>query len=469
MYNLQYSEATYDSSTCLTQNNLINNLNKMPQVLDTLHYAQKGYTMNFLASAFGDASASKLTLANDNFSWAVQQRPFNPVIFRGYVSGSTASDGTLIAKTQSAVAYGDELKTQGGYTVNVVAVPTKTTDGYTVKLKSKVTVPVSEFATGRKAGHIGTKFPNGSKQGYGRAAGLDWYHNWFTIARKTMNVDNSMLTTVTWVTNPADGSKYWFFNYQKQLLDQHAWELEQQRWFSPSTTSDNGATWMTDDEGNQIISGAGYIEQTAGANSDTYIPNQSNLVEKIKDRVVSLIEFGGAATYSKVTVHTGRGYGSRVFHTAMNDDFKEGYKTLFYNAVAGKEIEVGEDYKSYSFDGIDCVLMPNMLFIDPRIHVGSQISGKDSAAYDMYFIPVYPSGTNQNIARVYKKGANGKGDRQFVAKYVNGMISPYEAAAGKTEASSGYDGHIEHYLTEHGLAVFNPEETAALKAAAASS
>jgi len=466
MYNLQYSEATYDSSVCLTENNLIANLNKKPQVIDTLHFAQKGYTMNFMTSAFGSDGTGRLRLANDNVSWAVQQRPFAPIIFRGYVSGSTASDGTVIALTQNAPALGDSLKTQGGYVVQVVSVPTKVTGGYSVKLKSVVTVPTSEFAVNKKAGHIGTKFPNGSKQGYGRVAGLDWYHNWFTIARKSLDVDNSLLTTVTWVTNPTDGSKYWFFNYQKQLLEQHQWELEQQRWFGQKTTTDNGSTWMTDDEGNPIVSGAGYIEQTAGANSDTYVPYNSNLVEKIKDRIVSLIEFGGAATYAKITAHTGDGYGARAFDAAMRDDFKEGYKTLFYNAVAGKEIEVGEQFKSYSFMGKDVVLMPNMLFIDPRIHVGTQIEGKDSSAYDMYFFPVYAAGQGQNIASAYRVDAQGRGDRRFIAKYEAGMISPESGAP--MWAASGYDGHKEHYLSEHMLAVFNPEETASLKAVAAS-
>lgn len=464
-FDLQFSSATYDPSTCLTSNNLINNLNAMPQVIDTLHFAQRGYTMNFLTSAFGGDNSGRIKiLSNDDASWAVKQRPFTPIQWRGYVSGSTANDGTLIAESMNAPAYGDELKTAGGYVVVVVAVPTKTTNGYLVKLKSISTVPTTEFAVGQKAGHIGTKFPHGSKQGYGRVGGLDWYHNWFTISRKSMDVRDDMLTQITWVTNPEDGSKYWFFMYQKDLLEQHQWELEQQRWFGRKTTSDNGATWLTDEDGNDIISGAGYIEQTQGANSDTYVPYSSNFVEKIKDRLVALIEFGGAATYSTITAHTGEGYGARVFDAAMRDDFKEGYKTLFYNAVAGRNIDVGEYFATYSFMGKKVVLMPNMLFIDPRIHVGTQIDGKDSAAYDMYFIPVYPGGQDQNLCVSYKVDAQGRGDRRFVAKYEGGMISPESGAP--MWAASGYDGHREHYLSNHMLAVFNPEETASLIAVA---
>ncbi len=467
MYPLQFSEATYDKATCLSSNNLIENLNLMPKVLDQLHFAQRGYTLNMMAGAFGAYSGDKVKITpNNNISWAVQQRPFTPLVFKGYVSGATTSNGTLIATTQNAPQYGEEYKTEGGYVVYVAGQPTKSTTGYTVKLKSIATVPTTEFANNKKAGIIGTKYPKGSKQGYGRVAGLDWYQQWYTIARKSMQVDNELLTSVTWVTNPEDGSKYWFFNYQKQLLEQHQWELEQQRWFSTKTTADDGLSWLTDENGNEIVSGDGYIAQTAGANSDTYVPYQSNLVEKIKDRIVSLREFGGATLYNKIACHTGDGYGSRAFDAAMRSDFKEGYKTLFYNAVAGREIEVGEYFKSYSFGGNDIILMPNLLFVDPRIHVGTEIEGKSSVAFDMYFMPIYNGGSSsQNINTAYRVNAQGRGDRRFVVKYEGGMISPEGGAP--LYAASGYDGHIEHYLTEHALIVFNPEETASLNAVAA--
>lgn len=467
MFPLQFSTATYDPAMCLSDTNLINNLNLMPQVLDQLHFAQRGYTLNNFAGAFGAYSGDKVkVLANNNVSWAVQQRPFVPLVFRGYVSGSTASNGTLIALTQDEPFYGETYTTSGGYNIYVSDAATKTTTGWSVKFKSIQTVPTTEFATNKKAGITGTKYPKGSKQGYGRVAGIDWYSNYFTIARHSMRADNELLTSVTWVTNPEDGSKYWFYEYQRQLLEQHSWELEQQRWFGTKTTADSGLTWLTDSDGNDIVSGDGYIAQTQGANSDTYVPYQSNVSEKIKDRIVALREFGGGSLYQKIAVHTGDGYGSRVFHAAMQAEFQQGYKTLFYNAVAGKEIEVGEDYTTYSFGGNTVILRPNMLFIDPRIHVGTQIDGKDSVAFDMYFMPIYSGGSsNQNICVAYRTDAQGRGDRRFIVKYEGGMISP--RPNDPIFAASGYDGHIEHYLTEHMLMVFNPEETASLIAAAA--
>jgi hypothetical protein len=84
----------------------------------------------------------------------------------------------------------------------------------------------------------------------------------------------------------------------------------------------------------------------------------------------------------------------------------------------------------------------------------------------MYFFPVYTAGQGQNIASAYRVDAQGRGDRRFIAKYEAGMISPESGAP--MWAASGYDGHREHYLSEHMLAVFNPEETASLKAVAAS-
>jgi len=461
-FDLQYRSGTFDPSKCLTENNLIQNANLRPDIYPTLIKKDRGYTLEFLSEILGESGKGIREVNQRTYEWAVQGRPVKPITFKGYVSGTGASDGLVIATSQQNYAnLYDMIKTEGGYKLIVVAKPTKTASGYTYKFKSagSVSVPSSEFANGKRAGIIGQVFPDGSKEGYGNVTGLDWYQNYTTITRKGISVDNSLLTAVTWVTNPVDGSQYWYFDYEAQLLEQMQWQKEQQKWFGVKTTADFGDTWNTDEEDNSLIAGAGFIEQVQGANADTYIPGVDNYVDKIKARINDLILYGGASVYDNITCHTGSVGGADVFDAGMRSDFKEGYKTIFQ--THNKMIDVGEVFPTYMYKGKKITLMPNNLFIDPEIHVGTSIQGLPAEAYNMYFIPVYKQG-EQNIDMFYRKSMTG--NRRFISKKIAGMESPYP---GSPEwVASGFDGFKHEMLSEWTLAVKRPFETAQLIATA---
>lgn len=463
MFNLQYRQGTFDPSKCLTENNIIQNANLRPDIYPTLIKKDRGYTLELLSELLGESGKGVREVSQRTYEWAVEGRPVRPITFKGYTSGTGASDGLIIATVQQNYAnLYDLVKTEGGYKLIVVAKPTKTTTGYTYKFKSagSVSVPSTEFSNGKRAGVIGNVFPNGSKEGYGFVTGLDWYQNYTTISRHGIKVDNSFLTAVTWVTNPVDGSEYWYFDYEAQMLDRLGWLKEQQKWFGVKTTPDAGDTWTTDEEGNELIAGAGAIQQMQGANADTYIPGTDNYVAKIQARINDLIQFGGASVYDTITCHTGAVGGADVFDAGMRADFKEGYKTIFQ--THNKSIDVGETFPTYMYKNKKIVLMPNMLFIDPEIQVGASINGSPATAYDMYFIPVYKQG-EQNIDMYYRKSM--KGNRRFVSKKIAGMESPY---AGSPEwAASGFDGFQHEMLSEWTLCVKRPFETAQLKAVSA--
>lgn len=463
-FELQYRSGTFDKSTCLTENNIISNANLRPDIYPTLIKKDRGYTLEFLSEILGEGKDGMGELVKQRtHEWSVEGRPFRPITFKGHVSGTGTSDGLIIATVQqNYLNMYDQIKTEGGYKLIVVAKPTKTTVGYTVKFKSpaSVAVPTTEFATGKRAGVFGTVFPNGSDRGFGRVTGLDWYQNYTTITRKGIDVDNSLLTAVTWVTNPVDGSNYWYFDYEAQLLEQMQWEKEQQKWFGVKTTGDAGDTWSTDEDDNDLIAGAGFIQQVQGANSDTYIPGVDNYTAKVQDRINDLIRFGGASVYDTITCHTGAVGGADVFEAGMRSDFKEGYKTIFQTHE--KSIDVGEQFPTYMYKGKKIVLMPNMLFIDPEIHVGATIAGNPVEAYNMYFLPIYQRG-EQSVKMYYRQAQ--VGNRRFVSKYIGGMISPL---AGSPEwAATGKDGFRHELLSEWGLCVKRPFETAQLIATAA--
>jgi hypothetical protein len=476
MYNLQTTTGTYESSKCLSVDNLINNLILKPEIFPTLMFQAQGFTMNYVTQALGRYANDRIEyFAQREVSWFLRPRGHRPITFSSWVSGTGASTSfggviTVIAQNNYA-SPNDVIRLSNGQMLFVDGKPVKTTGGYQYRLRlnagaGTTTVPTAQFAGGKQGGILGNKFPAGSPEGYGNVVGEQKYTNWFTISRKGIKADNEGIMGVTWITNPQNGKTYWYYDWQYQIIQDLMWEMEHMKWDGQKSTLDGGATWLTPDNGKKIVSGSGFIEQVEGANSDTYIPNVTPLfVEKLKDRIDALYIKGSAVTYDTIGIHTGKVGGSRVFDAAMRADFREGYKTLFYSPKAGTNLEVGEGFKTYFYNDKKLVLMGNMVFEDDNVYTDASINGRPARSFDMFFIPMEGSNEKPNVCAATRKMKDGSNDREFVSVKLAGMITP--DGSRPEYVSTSEDSYREEYLAEHMLVVFDPQKTAQLRALAA--
>lgn len=471
MFKLQTWTGTYSKAECLSEDNLITNMMLQPEIMEDIIFSSQGYTISFLTHGLGQYGGDRikaLDIRQRSFEWAVMGRVHKAVTFVRHVSGTGASDGEIVAVCSTDwLNPRDVIKLDNGQQLWTIAKGAKVADGYQFRFKliavsATDTLNTAFVGFNKRGGVIGNKHTNGSKKGYGNTVYPDRFKQWSTISRAGISWDNEGILSVVWFKNPVNGKKMWCFEQQKQILDKVLWEMEQDKWFGRMTTVDGGETWMKDpDSGKDVVAGAGYIQQVGGSNSDTYVPGVDDVVTKFKERIGELILKGSGLTYRQIAAHTGAVHGYEVWHTAMEKDFMKGFKTLFYSATAGKMIEVGEEYKSYTFNHHDVIPMGNMLFEDQEIHTNRTFGSAPKEAYNFFFMPIAANG-NGNVCAINRKSIDGKNDRSFVMKRFPGMIDIEGHFKDENNATTSEDSYGEEYLFEHGVAVFSPSMSAEL-------
>lgn len=436
-------------------NALVTNLLKYPEISKVLIRQFPQYSLTYFTEGLG-RYAREIEIADKKVRWAVLGRLSRPVTCTGRFSPAvTPGIGNSVFTVEFYENYAnphDIIKFKDGTLALVIDGPRPTAGGYEYDLRlltddPNLSLDVANLQDGARAGFFGSAFPEGSERGYGNVVYPDWYENYLTIFRKGLTVTGSALTEVTWIEN--NGHRVWFYTQQQLLMEQFLYELEVLRWYGRRTVDANGNVRVFDKLGRPIFTGDGLLAQIDASNRITY---SGTLTERLLVEFLTSLFLNTGRRKGQWLVYTGTG-GMKEFWTAMRELLKPGGVTLFFDYDAGRDIQLGFNFVSYTFMGQTMTLVHNPIFDDPNLHHEiDPASGLPLESFKMVFIDwsVQDGVSNVEIAAKSAEGVN----RSFIIKYIPGMVNPFDQ--GSVLAATSTDGFTIEILGESGVIVRNP-------------
>lgn len=468
--------AKYDAAYNTADNSLTANLLKYPEIAKKVIELYPRYTTTYLLEKLSFGAGEKV-LGDNSFEWKSMnryrgQQKLAAQLTTDSVFGSSISFSvTDTTALPCLINANDIVRLASGLQVHVETI----VDGTNVKTVTGKALNVVTAAADADTviGVIGNAFGEGSLgaevgEGY---AYPETRKNWLTTSRKKLVIDARDLTDITWVEH--NGHRLWFFTKEQQTEAQFMYDLEVMRWFGRSSVDDYTATTAGGDSsaaGNMPIIGDGLLAQIEDSNTMTYATS-GDLSEKVITEYIGQLSLNAAApTGNEYVVFTGT-QGRVQFHRAMKDLlFSSGTNasTVMVDKY-GQDVQVGANFSTYQALGNKITLVHCPVFDDPNLAAtaavdnGSALDGTGFRTTTLSGLFVFlDMSVQQGVANIelIAKGAEGT-NRNWVKKYVPGMINPYDSAS--MLAASGDDKFECHWLTQSGIIVRNPLSCGILK------
>ena len=474
--------AKYDAAHNTADNSLVANLLKYPEIAKKVIELYPRYTTTYLLEKLSFGAGEKV-LGDNSFEWKSmgryrgQQTLAADLTADSVVGASISFSVTDTADVPCLINTSDIVRLASGLQVHVESI----VDGASLKAVTGKALNVIDAdasgavdaASGSVVGVIGNAFGEaslGAEVGEGYAY-PETRKNWLTTSRKKLVIDARDLTDVTWVEH--NGHRLWFFTKEQQTEAQFMYDLEVMRWFGRSSVADYTATQVGSNAsaaGNMPIIGDGLLAQIEDSNVATYNAG-ADLTEAIITEYIGQLSLNAASPVgNEYVVFTGT-QGRVQFHRAMKDLlFKNGGQAS--NIMVdkfGQDVNVGAQFSTYSALGNKITLVHCPVFDDPNLAASAQMANNDALTGTgfrtatlggmMVFLDM---STQQGVSNIelISKGAEGL-NRNWVKKYVPGMINPYDSAS--MLAASGDDRFECHWLTQSGIIVRNPLSCGILK------
>ena len=470
---MKMNTGTFSTSTVL-QNNLTTNLLKYPEISKALIRQYPQYSLTYFTEGTGRFAKEEL-IGSNRFEWFIQGRLNSVSTCNGAANGAAVGVATggatnAIFSIEFDTVYinlYDVIRTRSGVTAVCISTDYSGThsaiNGGTV-LAFRVTdngnaaiTFADEFTDGYTVNTIGTAFPENSSQGYENHTFPDKYTNWLTIFRKRKSISGSALTDVTWVEN--NGQRLWYWTDLNYVLDEFLYQKELAFWYgnaSKTASASAGvetfaATAVADASANEIVTGDGILAQVTGSHSANYagILSENTLVKFLAN-----LQLQAGNPNSDWVVFTGTG-GMHAFHQAMKDYVSgsgASEPSKMYDMDAGREVEVGGNFRTYYALGHRLTLVHAPIFDDPNLHTKQSGPNFVDESYKMVFLDLGVSNGVSNV-EVKTKGAGGV-DRGMIVKHIPGMVDPFDPKSIKAASSS--DAFTMECLSESGIIVRNP-------------
>ena len=478
--------AKYDAAHNTADNSLVANLLKYPEIAKKVIELYPRYTTTYLLEKLSFGAGEKV-LGDNSFEWKSmgryrgQQTLAADLTTDSVVGSSISFSITDTADVPCLINTSDIVRLASGLQVHVESIvdgaSLKVVTGKALNAIDAVTTvdssDVTHAPSGSVVGVIGNAFGEaslGAEVGEGYAY-PETRKNWLTTSRKKLVIDARDLTDVTWVEH--NGHRLWFFTKEQQTEAQFMYDLEVMRWFGRSSVVDYEATQVGSNAsaaGNMPIIGDGLLAQIEDSNVATYNAG-ADLTEAIITEYIGQLSLNAASPVgNEYVVFTGT-QGRVQFHRAMKDLlFKNGGQAS--NVMVdkfGQDVNVGAQFSTYTALGNKITLVHCPVFDDPNLAASAQLANNSAIAGAgfrtatlggmMVFLDM---STQQGVANIelISKGAEGI-NRNWVKKYVPGMINPYDSAS--MLAASGDDRFECHWLTQSGIIVRNPLSCGILK------
>ena len=465
--------AKYDPIYNTSDNSLVNNMLKYPEIAKKIIELYPRYSMTYLLERLGFGASEKV-IGADTFEWKVMNRYKSPAKVKteetfAIVAGTSNTvdikdDGT----DTCMIAENDVIRFSNGGTALVTGVGAVASSKRIVTFTGISAGASTTFAVDDVVGVIGSAYGQGSAgdtvgQGY---AYPETHRNHLTLSRRRCKINGIDLHDVTWVEH--NGSRLWYFTKEQQMTDQFMYELELNRWFGKSSM--NGTLSYPGDQGSVVdsglpIMGDGILAQIASSNNLTASAvgiSEGELLKFIGHLSLNSLKPSG----NEYVVFTGM-QGMIQFQQAMTAHLATmGGSAGLIADKSGNEVRVGSNFTSYTALGNNIKLVHNPCFDDPNISgVNSGIGSGDFNSASLSGLMVFMDMSVQDgVANVelIAKGAEGY-NRNYVKKHVAGMINPNDPSS--MMAANGNDTFEVHILSESGVIVRNPQSCGVIKPA----
>ena len=468
--------AKYDAAYNTADNSLTANLLKYPEIAKKVIELYPRYTTTYLLEKLSFGAGEKV-LGDNSFEWKSmnryrgQQQLAADLTTNSVFGNSISFSVTDTTALPCLINANDIVRLASGLQVHVETI----VDGTNVKTVTgkALNVVTATASADSVIGVIGNAFGEGSLgaevgEGY---AYPETRKNWLTTSRKKLVIDARDLTDITWVEH--NGHRLWFFTKEQQTEAQFMYDLEVMRWFGRSSVADYTATTAGGDSsaaGNMPIIGDGLLAQIEDSNTLVYDAT-GDLTEAIITEYIGQLSLNAAApTGNEYVVFTGT-QGRVQFHRAMKDLlFSSGTNasTVMVDKY-GQDVQVGANFSTYQALGNKITLVHCPVFDDPNLAAtaavdnGGALDGTGFRTTTLSGMFVFlDMSVQQGVANIelIAKGAEGT-NRNWVKKYVPGMINPYDSAS--MLSASGDDKFECHWLTQSGIIVRNPLSCGILK------
>lgn len=467
--------AKYNPEYNTTENSLVANMLKYPEIAKKIIELYPRYSMTYLLERLGFGASEKV-IGSDTFEWKVMNRYKAPAVIKTNTSSRAHVVGTALTidikdgdgTNTCMINKNDIIRFENGATGFVTGVSALDTDHKTVTFEPIEAVGAAVYSANDVVGVIGNAFGQGSLgddvgEGY---AYPETHRNHLTLSRRKCKINGIDLHDVTWVEH--NGHRLWYFTKEQQMTDQFMYELELNRWFGKS--SRNTTLTYPGDQGGLLDAalpsmGDGILSQIAAANqfaAAAVAPTEAEILNFIGTLSLNSLK----ATGNEYVCFTGM-QGMINFQKAMTAALTSaGSAAAIIADKNGDEVSVGKNFTSYTALGNKVTLVHNPCFDDPNI--ATTTTGIGTGAFNgaslsglMVFMDMSVQDGVANVELI-AKGAEGY-NRNYVKKYVPGMINPNDPSS--MAAANGNDTFECHILSESGIIIRNPQSCGVIKPA----
>lgn len=486
---IQTYQGKYDD-TCTVSSNLTQNQLKKPVIRDVIMYSEPRMLTTLIVS--GAKSPYDLEPGTDNLKTKIGKIPEGKLIgdnayrynIQGRIQekstiiqqiGSTSSSGEfrlqmrdnkiypgMMTKFYSDTFYARCQQVTAGASGSFIMVFQSATPGVIFDWNIHVAPQNGE----KTAFGAYTTYSARSLRGHSRSFYPSQFINHLTIQRKTIAIDGSALTDVTWVNVMGSDTKGWFYTKERQARLQSMMEDEHAKVFGTSTMRDADGKLLSvspivdPDTGNEVIAGDGMLPQIDGQNSFfSSGPEGKASIDDFKDMMATLEKRSRAIYGKKWIVITGTdGYlnAQEVLRdywiASMGGRSQAGAGS---SKVGGEDISVGGNFDTLNMGGNQLVFVKHPMFDDPEKWFERNSYGHLCQSNMYMFIDnaTTPEGPNMEILG---KGAYGI-NRTNVSGYINGITGD------SRDMQTSVDAIEWNFLKEDGIFIYNTQSCGVLR------
>lgn len=432
----------------------------------------------------------KMTIGNDNITWAVMPRTRQLVTLAANISAAAGGSGAAftitLGSTDNWIKPGMTLKytysaTGTSILFYVVSGPVANSSNwdYSVKIESSssTTVP-TQIDSGSQLGFTTiAQAACTSNTTYMPEKLYDIFRNYNTTMKPKHTICKDGLTTATWFVSEASGEKCWTPQEEYQFEMESLKNLEFGIVYNVSTVNSSGTVYITDASGNSVMKGDGLLAQIASGNVVTWdvttYYNQpaayATFFNQLKETIENWSITYGVTNDVTLFVHTGtKGFGFLQEVLKDNVDQSGGAGMVFVKNYKGRSedgdsaMQLSRNIMRYKFASFTLVLLKCSVFDDIGVHSTFQ-SGVSTPAppLESFRMLIAPDSDCDGypLIQLYFRGGCGLDD-VWSSSYTPGTIDPtngYKTTKGKISVTdySGYDVKKE---VEYNLVVRDPSK-----------
>lgn len=455
------------SEECTTENDLIANQAKYPEIREMLEYANRRALTTLLVSGvvtpYGINNDEKTkipnvdtkgtSIGNNGYQFRVMGRIEKPSVILAQI-GSTAADGSFTLKMQDRhLNKGQVCMFNGGrFMAQVMSQPRgNSSSGYIYDFQSP-SGDLFVYAT-HVAGQSGTKtcfgaytsFGEKSLKGYGDSKFPDMFINHMTTQRSTVAITGDAASTILWYKYTSVSGKEsagWMYEELAQQQAKFTMENERQKWFGVSDMKNADGSLratprLTDPEtGMYITAGDGWEEQVAGGNV-AYGSGVNGMatIDDFTDVMKTLEKKGDVVSGASWVCVTGTdGYASlqkEIVNLAGNQNIQ------FFDSITqdgkpgGAAVNVGYNFVKFNVNGNSMIVCKHPLFDDDLLFTERTADGSTKMSATYFIMDLGTSG-RKNM-EILHKAANGV-DRSMVQAKLNGLTGASETTITEEDA-----------------------------------